>query len=378
MRVMIVVTHLLGTGHLRRAITLGRAFADSGHLVLLASGGMPLSEADAAGIDLLQLPPVRSDGVNFAQLLDQNGNPATAGLLKARRDTLCAAAETLAPDILITELYPFGRRVLAAEFSALLADIHARRRRPLVLASIRDILAPPSRPEKAEQTDRVLTDHYDAVLVHSDPTATPLEQSWPVSSRLAGLLRYTGYIAPPPALTHPDKLGTDEILVSAGGGAVGTSLFQAALEAARLVPDRRWRLLIGGSDARRLQALSGAALPGTVVEAARPDFRQMLTGAAASVSLCGYNTALDILQAGTPAVFVPFDDGNEVEQTLRAQSLARLPGLAVLRAAELTPESLAHAVSDVIAAPKRGESPLRFDGAAQSVAIAVAMAKALT
>jgi len=45
----------------------------------------------------------------------------------------------------------------------------------------------------------------------------------------------------------------------------------------------------------------------------------MLYHAAASVSLCGYNTALDILQAGTPAVFVPFDDGSEVEQGLRAR-----------------------------------------------------------
>ena len=33
MKVMIAVTHLLGTGHLARALTLGRAFAAQGHVV---------------------------------------------------------------------------------------------------------------------------------------------------------------------------------------------------------------------------------------------------------------------------------------------------------------------------------------------------------
>ena len=48
----------------------------------------------------------------------------------------------------------------------------------------------------------------------------------------------------------------------------------------------------------------------------------MLYHAAASVSLCGYNTALDVLQSGVPAVLVPFDNGGEVEQSLRAEALA--------------------------------------------------------
>lgn len=378
MKVMIVVTHLLGTGHLRRAATLARAFTDARHRVLLASGGLPLSDLDMGAAEVLQLPPVRSDGVDFARLLDRDGHEVAPALLAARRDALCSAARTIVPDILITELYPFGRRVLSGEFQALLQHVGDLPRRPLVLASVRDILAPPSTPAKADRTDRVIAEHYDAVLVHSDPRGVPLEQSWPVGPALAGKLRYTGYIAPPSAVPHPDGTGTGEILVSAGGGAVGTPLFEAAIRAARLMPDRVWRLLVGGSDAGRVRALGQSAPPGTIVEAARPDFRQMLTGAAASVSLCGYNTALDILQAGTPAVFVPFDDGNEVEQTLRAQSLAQLPGLAVLRAADLTPEALANAVVDVIAAAKRDASPLRFDGAAQSVAIAVAMAQART
>ncbi|HBR43215.1 MAG TPA: glycosyltransferase, partial [Sulfitobacter sp.] len=41
MKVSIVVTHLLGTGHLARALTLGRAYGAAGHDVQVVSGGMP-------------------------------------------------------------------------------------------------------------------------------------------------------------------------------------------------------------------------------------------------------------------------------------------------------------------------------------------------
>ena len=138
--------------------------------------------------------------------------------------------------------------------------------------------------------------------------------------------------------------------------------------------DLRWRLLVGGNG-DRLAGLRARAGGNVVVEAARPDFRQMLHHAAASVSMCGYNTALDLLQAGTPSVLVPFDDGGEVEQGLRAQSLAALPGFEVLLGADLDAERLCAAVVRALQAGRRAASGLGFDGAARSVAIAAQMAE---
>ena len=57
MKVFIAVTHLLGTGHLARALTLGRAFAGAGHDVLIASGGTPVPQFGTEGLHLAQLPP---------------------------------------------------------------------------------------------------------------------------------------------------------------------------------------------------------------------------------------------------------------------------------------------------------------------------------
>ncbi|SDE40466.1 glycosyltransferase family protein [Ruegeria marina] len=376
MRVMIVVTHLLGTGHLSRALTLGRAFAAAGHVVRVVSGGMPAGQLNAGGVEFVQLPPLRSDGVDFSRLLTTTGAVADEGFLSDRTAALIDAFSDFAPDVLMTELFPFGRRSLRAEFLALLEAGRASSPRPLVLCSIRDILAPPSKPAKVDETDRIIGMYYDAVLVHSDPVATPLEVSWPVSPELAGKLRYTGYVAPPPAVAGTAGAGAGEILVSAGGGAVGQPIFHAAIETARKMTGRRWRLLVGGADASarvtELQSLAhGAPI---IVENARPDFRAMLQNAAASVSMCGYNTALDLMQAGTPAVLIPFDDGKEVEQGLRARALAPLPGFAVIESSKLTAETLSQALISVMDAPARDTTALRFDGAAETVRLVERMA----
>ena len=87
-------------------------------------------------------------GTDFRKLLDEQGTPITAKVAEARGAILHETIGRARPDVLITELFPFGRRVLAEEFLAVLHQAHAMRPRPLVLSSIRDILvAPKSRAD---------------------------------------------------------------------------------------------------------------------------------------------------------------------------------------------------------------------------------------
>lgn len=378
MKVMIVVTHLLGTGHLSRAITLARGFQNANHHVCLVSGGAAAAQLDTTGLRVAQLPALRSDGVNFTRLLTEKGELADTDYLQSRSRILLEQLRSESPDVLITELFPFGRRSLSEEFGDLLEAATTLPRRPLILSSIRDILAPPSKPAKAERADAIIGKYYDGVLVHSDPEVTRLNTSWPVSPLLSTKLLYTGYVAPVPAGNHPNAEGEGEILVSAGGGEVGGPIFRAAIEAARKMTNRRWRLLVGGSQpAARISELSELAqgLPVTI-EAARPDFRQMLNHAAVSVSMCGYNSAMDLLQSGIPATLIPFDEGNEVEQGLRAQNLADLPAFEVLPSKSLDGTSLAASVSRLLAAERRSGSAYRFDGAEESVRLIERMIEA--
>ena len=367
MKVMILVTHLLGTGHLSRALTLGRAFAAQGHSVDVVSGGVPAPHLSSDGVRLRQLEPVKSDGVDFSRLLDAMGEVAGQDVLDARRGDLLALLDEIDPDILITELFPFGRRILRDEFSTLLG--HARKR-ALILSSIRDIVHPPSKPSKVAYAQSTIDAFYDGVLVHSDPDLLPLGLSWPDTEGFADKLFYTGFVAPDPA--EPSDVARGEVIVSAGGGAVGGSLFKAAIDAAAR-SDRTWRLLLGRGHEALLDRHCGTNL---VIESARPDFRNLLTGAAASVSLCGYNTAMDVLQAGVPAVFVPFDDGNEVEQTIRARGLSQRAGIEILSGDALGGAALHEKVESVIRGPRPEPFTSGFRGAAKTVEIAMRLWRA--
>ena len=370
MKVLIVVTHLLGTGHLARALVLACAHRAAGHHVQVISGGMPAPHLDAEGITVTQLPALKSDGVNFKRLLDADGNEATPALLDKRRTAALRVLSDMQPDIVITELFPFGRRVLSDEFVALLDAAIVMPSRPLICASIRDILAPPSKPAKAAATDALVAGCYDAVLVHSDPKITPLDASWPVSDSLREKLYYTGFVCPPPAADHRSTTPVQTVIVSAGGGNVGGPMNTATRQAALAAPDLHWHLLVGGADAQeRITALRHQAPENMTIEPVRPDFRKMLFSAAASVSMCGYNTALDILQAGTPAVFVPFDAGGEVEQSLRARALEKLDGIEMLKNTDLAAQQLVDAVRRVLRAPVRAPVLHSMDGAQRTVEI---------
>ncbi len=380
MQILISVTHLLGTGHLSRALTLAHAFVRADHDVTLISGGMPAPHLNTADIDMRQLPALRSDGTNFTTLLTPSNEIVDETYLAQRSADMVAILKETQPDILITELFPFGRRVLRAEFNALLDAAKVQDTPCTTLCSIRDILAPPSKPEKAVKTDALINAYYDGVLVHSDETTTPLDQSWPVSDMLSHKLYYTGFVAPALAGPHPDHAGQNEVVVSAGGGSVGANLFECAIQAATLNPTQNWRLLVGGNNSEleitRLQSLSKSK--NIIIERARPDFRQLLYHATCSVSMCGYNTGLDLMQAGCPSVFVPFDDGGEVEQTLRATSLAKHPSFEVVANKDMTAEILLSAVQKVQNSGRFTTDNSAFNGADQTVSIAVKIAGSAT
>ncbi len=377
-RILITVTHLLGTGHLSRALTLARRFSAAGHDAHVMSGGMPVANLSDDGVTLHQLPAVKSDGVNFTTLLTERGT-ADANFMARRKQVALEVLTKIAPDVLITELYPFGRRVLKGEFLALLNAARDLPRKPLIFSSIRDILAPPSKPKKALETEAVVAAYYDGVLVHSDRDLTPLETSWPVSAMLQSKLLYTGFVAAPVAQPHPEGVGSGEVLVTAGGGDVGMPLFRAALQAAALDPDTTWRFLVGGANSEHniKELQREAEANNVVIEPTRPDFRSLLTDAKAAICMCGYNTAMDVLQHQTPAVFVPFDAGGEVEQTLRAESLARQDGFAMVRAQDADGDTLVAALRDVCQSRPKPIAADQFDGAKQAVQIVERMLESI-
>ncbi|HZU91485.1 MAG TPA: glycosyltransferase, partial [Stellaceae bacterium] len=132
-----------------------------------------------------------------------------------------------------------------------------------------------------------------------------------------------------------------------------------------------WRFLTGPNlPEAAFRALSDGLPEGIVVERFRRDIASLLRRARVSVSQAGYNTVLDVLAAQVPAVFVPFAEGRESEQTLRAERLAAKGAAEIVRADELSSDRLAAALDRALA---RGPSPPALDtGGARRAAALIA------
>lgn len=362
-KVMFAVSSLMGAGHLQRTLLIANAVEAAGGTALVVSGGRAPSHLDMGAATIAHLPPVWSDGLDYTRLLTPSGL-ADEAYLARRANVLCAHFDDFAPDVLVTELFPFGRRNLAREFSALLAHAQGRAK---VFSSIRDVLEPKKKPERLLETADHLRRWYDGVLVHGDPEVISLDATWPRAPEIADLVNYTGYVCPPPVA----PIRTDEVLVAVGGGVIGRQILRTAIEAAR-AGTRPWRLRVGGADAMAfaavLQEQAGAAP--VVIEPAAADYRARLAGCACSVSLFGYNTATDLLTSGPVAVISPMNEGGEREQIIRADAFARLAGFA--RLAEVTPDAIRKAVDVAISSGPPTDRKVRIDGAGVSAEILLA------
>jgi len=90
--------------------------------------------------------------------------------------------------------------------------------------------------------------------------------------------------------------------------------------------------------------VAGRNLPGFTLLRTVPDVGAVMEEVGASVSRCGYNTTLDILFSGVPALVVPFGEGHEDEQMKRARRLERLGLLRVLDPEGLDGQTLANGI----------------------------------
>lgn len=319
--------HSVGLGHLTRSYALCAALAQRFRVVLLCGGELPPGIAPPAGVELVPLPPL---GVGPDGFGSTHPRFTTARAWAVRGERIQSVLRESRPTVVLVELFPFGRAKFARELVPLLEQ--ARALGAFTACSLRDILVFARTDQRAhDERARALAEELlDAVLVHSDPRFARLEETFGASLSIP--VHYTGFVTGPPA---PPAARNGHVVVSAGGGRVGEPLLAAAIEQAP--DDVRVRVITGPLFP------AGARLPRRPnVEILRsvPDLAAELRSAAASISQCGYNTALDIVRTGVPALVVPYATEEEDEQTRRARRLESLGLVMVGALAELDFDAL--------------------------------------
>lgn len=364
-RVLFYVQHLLGIGHIARASLVASALVEDGFEVTMITGGLPVPGFPGPGIRHVRLTPEVTSRSGFSGLQDAEGQVLDERGEQARTNMLLTVLAETKPDIVITEAFPFGRRQMRFELLPFLDAIKAMRPKPLLFASIRDILQVNKKPGRDRETVDLVKEHFHRVLVHGDKSLTRIEDTFPLAAEIADKILYTGLVAPSAPVPSPERY---QVVVSAGGGAVGHALLNAAVAARGLMAaPGRWCVITGPNlDQASFDALSARSDAGMDVFRFRSDFRQLLGSADLSISQAGYNTVCDTLQAGCSMLLVPFAAGGETEQTARAEKLTALGLAEMIEETEITAEAVAEKISTALSRRKSSSLGLQMDGAAET------------
>jgi len=355
-RILFYFLHLLGVGHVYRAKRLIEGFARKGMDVDIIYGGLPIGETFMAS-NVYYLPPIQAESADYKNFLNSDGEPLTEDYMAKRQAQLLDCFDLAAPDLILFEAFPFGRRIVRNEILALIEKSQQRTPQPMIATSVRDILQPRSKAGRNEETRDMVLNKIDKVLVHSDPQVIPLEETYPLLADIEHKVSYTGFVVP--ETKSQNDVPCFDIIVSAGGGGFGFDLLTCASRVAELAKWKHlsWCLSTGPHlPEQQFGELSQAAPSNVKVVRRLEGLADHLRNAKISISQCGYNTAMDVLSvhgdSDCRAVFVPYDTQGQLEQIKRSQ-LLESAGFAInLPQSQLSDEKLSQAMNAAIELPK--------------------------
>jgi len=358
---MFYCQYVFGMGHLVRSLEIARALAREFEVTFVA-GGDPVQGLEVPpNAKLVRLPALEAQpGFQGLRPCDPASDLEETRRLRQRQ--LLEVFEDVRPEVLVIELFPFGRKQFSFELLPLLE--RARHSGTFVACSLRDILVRKQNQAAHEQrVCEIANAWFDLILVHGDPALVTIGETFSRAGDLSCDLRYTGYVVKSAAAVRAmPRNGQPTIVGSIGGGRSdeGRQLLETLTAAAWLLRDRiphEFRIFAGPfmpDDAyARLDDLAAGAR-NVRLQKYTPDLISQLAAADLSVSLGGYNTTMDILRTGVRALILPAEDSGDREQALRASKLERLGAIETIDPARVSaPELSEQIVRAIERAPRR-------------------------
>jgi predicted glycosyltransferase len=342
----------LGLGHIRRNLLIAQTIAHARRdvtILMLAGAREATVFPMPPNVDCMTLPSIQKD--EDGQYRARRLNLTLRQIVALRSRILQGALEAFRPDVLIVDTEPRGAfRELEAALSWL--RMQGRTRCVLGLRDVRDHAAATRREWREASNDAAIRDYYDAVWVYGDPRVFDVVREYHLSRDVTSKLRYTGYLDQRERLTFvrpgddgPRVLATLPVgrmmLCTVGGGQDGGALAHAFI--ATELPQDAFGLILAGPQmpADTLDELRELAAHANRVRVLRflPEPAPLLGSADRLITMGGYNSTLEAVSFGKPALIVPRVRPRQ-EQWIRADRFRALGLLDVLHPDDLSPQSL--------------------------------------
>jgi predicted glycosyltransferase len=353
-KILFYCQHILGIGHLIRSMQIVQGLSQD-FQICFVNGGQVIPDFEIPeGVEVINLPALKTDS-EFRSLQVIDSDLSLDDVKEIRKQKLLYLYETLKPDLLIIELFPFGRKQFKFELVPLLDRVKECGNQTQVVCSLRDIVVGKKDQAAHEAKVRELIDRYfDLVLVHSDESFMPLEISFSSSTELNTQIAYTGYViqsSPTDTAIDPEdliQLNRPEpmILASIGGGRFGHELVDAVIQAAPILaktvphhihvfagifmPDEKYREI-----QQRIEVLQDQGIHNVTFRRYTHRLLDYMNQADLSISMGGYNTTMNVLSTGVRSLMLTFMGNADQEQEIRARALESRGILNVLTLADL-------------------------------------------
>ena len=224
---------------------------------------------------------------------------------------------------LVCEGFPFCRHQFAHEYIRYFEE--CKKRNIKIIISVRDF--PWDEPHDNSLQDWVLytqnliCKHYaEKVLVHGDPNIMPLypdrrrqANGVAIINDLSDKIHYTGYVCDESMPLHKKK--NNIIYVSTGlNKEEGLLLFKYLLQVAKDFKDYTFIMTV----ANRYINTKTKQKNNVIMADYIPNLRNKLIDCAAYITYGGYNATVEILKSRIPSIIIPRQDGQKMEQFIRA------------------------------------------------------------
>ncbi|MDZ8030762.1 glycosyltransferase family protein [Nostoc sp. DedSLP04] len=355
-RIMFYCQHILGMGHLVRSREIVRGLTKDFQVCFINGGEIIQGFEIPAGVEVINLPAIKTD-LEAAELQVLDDAFSLSEAKDIRKNRLLEIFKQFQPDILIVELFPFGRRRFSFELIPLLELAKSNKGSTKIVSSLRDIVVikPEKQVKHEEKVCNLINKYFDILLVHSDPELVSLEATFSRVNDLKCQVYYTGYVVQDPPtnliLTDEDReiIKSDKplILASVGGGRFGHELLECVVNTApfleKLLPHHIQVFtgpFIPNSKFKELQKMARFS-KNIYIRRYTPYLLNYMKKADLSINMSGYNTIMNILTTGVRAMILPFTGNQEQEQIIRAEKLSDLGIVKFINHNYLQPDYLA-------------------------------------